>query len=133
MENRFKGRSLAVIDDFSIAERRYLFEQTKILKEAILNNDEATLERFRINDPDFGIYEIFLEPSTRTRESFRNAAKFHRSKVNDLATESSSFNKGESYADTINTLAGYHNGLFIVRSKLEGVCRWLEEESAAFT
>ncbi len=132
MENRFKGRSLAVIDDFTITERRYLFEQTKILKEALIKGDEATLERFRINDPDFGMYEIFLEPSTRTRESFRNAAKFHRSKVNDLATESSSFNKGESYADTINTLAGYNNCLFIVRSKLEGVCRWLEEETAAF-
>ncbi|MFA5467866.1 MAG: aspartate carbamoyltransferase [Sphaerochaetaceae bacterium] len=132
MTNRFKGRSLTIIDDFTIGERRYLFEKTKILKEAILSNDTAILERFRINDPDYGLYEIFLEPSTRTRESFRNAAKFHRCKVNDLAAESSSFNKGESYGDTINTLAGYNNGIFVVRSKLEGVCRWLEESSEAF-
>jgi len=132
MGNVFTGRSLAVIEDLTIAERLYLFEQTKILKEALIRNDQATLDRFRINDPDFGMYEVFLEPSTRTRESFRNAAMFHRAKVSDLATESSSFNKGESYADTFNTLAGYHNSVFIIRSKLEGVCRWLQEEAAAF-
>jgi len=133
MTNVFVGRSLAVIDNLSIDERRYLFEKTKILKEAILKDDEEVLKTFRIDDPDFGLYEVFLEDSTRTRESFRNAAKFHRAKVSDLATDSSSFNKGESYADTFNTLAGYHNSLFIIRSKLEGVCRWLDEEAAAFT
>src|SRR5690554_6087946 len=133
MTNVFVGRSLAVIDNLSIDERRYLFEKTKILKEAILKDDEEVLKTLRIDDPDFGLYEVFLEDSTRTRESFRNAAKFHRAKVSDLATDSSSFNKGESYADTFNTLAGYHNSLFIIRSKLEGVCRWLDEEAAAFT
>ena len=132
MGNIFTGRSLAVIDDLTIAERRYLFEQTKNLKTALAENDQKVLDRFRINDPDFGMYEVFLEDSTRTRESFRNAAKFHRVKVSDLATDSSSFNKGESYADTFNTLAGYHNSVFIIRSKLEGVCRWLEEEAGAF-
>ncbi|MDD3366959.1 MAG: bifunctional aspartate carbamoyltransferase catalytic subunit/aspartate carbamoyltransferase regulatory subunit [Sphaerochaetaceae bacterium] len=132
MGNIFMGRSLAVIEDLTLAERRYLFEQTKILKDALERQDQAILDRFRINDPDFGMYEVFLEASTRTRESFRNAAKFHRAKVSDLATESSSFNKGESYADTFNTLAGYHNSVFIIRSKLEGVCRWLEEEASAF-
>lgn len=132
MENIFTGRSLAVIDDFTIAERRYLFARTRELKEAIVSGDQETLDRFRINDPDFGLYEVFLEDSTRTRESFRNAAKFHRAKVSDLAADSSSFNKGESYADTFNTLAGYHNSVFIIRSKLEGVCRWLDEEAALF-
>jgi aspartate carbamoyltransferase len=128
----FTGRSLAVIDDLTISERRYLFEKTRILKEALLQDNQEKLSGFRIDDPDFGIYEVFLEDSTRTRESFRNAAKFHRSKVSDLATDSSSFNKGESYADTFNTLAGYHNSVFIIRSKLEGVCRWLEEEAALY-
>lgn len=131
-KNVFQGRSLAVIDDFTIAERRYVFEKTRILKEALAANDQAALDRFRIDNPDFGMYEVFLEDSTRTRESFRNAAKFHRAKVSDLATDSSSFNKGESYADTFNTLAGYHNSVFIIRSKLEGVCRWLEEEASAY-
>lgn len=132
MSNVFTGRSLTVIDDLSIDERVYLFEKTRILKEAIEKDDQQTLDRFRINDPDFGLYEVFLEDSTRTRESFRNAAKFHRAKVSTLSTDTSSFNKGESYADTFNTLAGYNNSVFVVRSRLEGVCRWLEEEAALF-
>ncbi len=132
MSNTFTGRSLTVIEDFSIEERKYLFALTKKLKDAVLSHDMATLDSFRINDPDFGIYEVFLEDSTRTKESFRNAAKFHRSKVSDLHGDSSSFNKGESYADTFNTLAGYENAIFIVRSKLEGVCRWLQDEATEY-
>ena len=132
MSNVFTGRSLTVIDDFSIEERAYLFEKTRRLKEAMVAQNEQVLQEFRINDPDFGMYEVFLEDSTRTKESFRNAAKFHRSKVSDLNSESSSFNKGESYADTFNTLAGYENSVFIVRSKLEGVCRWLQDEATGY-
>ena len=132
MANPFLARSLTEIDDFSIEERKYLFEKVRILKKAIQENDTKTLDSFRINDKDFGIYEVFLEPSTRTRESFRNAAQFHHVKLSDLATETSSFNKGESYADTFNTLVGYHNSIFIVRSTLEGVCRWLEDATRKY-
>ncbi len=132
MGNRFKGRSLAVINDLSIEERLYLFEQTRRLKQAMADGNETVVDNFRIADRSFGIYEVFLEDSTRTRESFKNAAKFHDIKVSALNTDSSSFNKGESYADTFNTLIGYDNTLFVIRSKLEGVCRWLETATAAY-
>ena len=128
----FTGRSLCVIEDFTKEERLYLFEQARILKRAMEEQDEATLSRFRIDDRDFGIYEVFLEDSTRTKESFRNAANFHHVKVSELNSDSSSFNKGESYADTFFTLSGYANTIFIVRSRLEGVCRWLEESCSAY-
>ena len=133
MGNVFYGRSLTVIEDFSIEERRYFFKKVHELKSAVLAGDEKTLDRFRINDPDFGIYEVFLEDSTRTKESFRNAAKFHHAKVSELLCSSSSINKGESYADTFNMLSGYSNTIFIVRSKVEGLCRYLDEESRAYT
>lgn len=133
MGNVFYGRSLTVIEDFSIEERRYFFKKVYELKSAVLAGDEKTLDRFRINDPDFGIYEVFLEDSTRTKESFRNAAKFHHAKVSELLCSSSSINKGESYADTFNMLSGYSNTIFIVRSKVEGLCRYLDEESRAYT
>ncbi|MGM0431972.1 MAG: aspartate carbamoyltransferase [Spirochaetota bacterium] len=126
MENVFKGRSLAVIKDLTDEERLYLFSKTRELKEAMAEQDVERIDAFRIDNPDFGMYEVFLEDSTRTRESFKNAAKFHRAKLSSLSTDSSSFNKGESYADTFNTLAGYDNSIFIVRSKIEGVCTWLE-------
>ncbi len=131
-DNILKERSLCVAPDFSIDEKKYLFEQTRILKTAWYNNDRETLERFRINDPDFGIYEVFLEDSTRTRESFRNAAKFHGVKLSIFDSDSSSFNKNESYLDGFMTLAGYNNHIFIVRSRLEGVCSWLELRGRSF-
>ncbi len=132
MEHVFKGRTLAVINDLSNEERLYLFNKTKELKEAVVKDDQEVLSNYRIDDPTFGIYEVFLEDSTRTRESFKNAAKFHRVKLSSLSTDSSSFNKGESYADTFNTLTGYDNRVFIIRSKLEGVCRWLQSETSGF-
>jgi len=97
--NIFAGRSLCVSDDFSIDEKKYLFTKTRELKQAWEQNDLSGLNKFRINDHDFGIYEVFLEDSTRTRESFRNAAKFHGAKL-------------------------YH--IFVVRSSQEGLCRWLQ-------
>ncbi len=131
-KNIFHGRTLAVIGDFTLEERRYLFEQTRRLKRALAEGDRAVIDRYRIDDPDFGLYEVFLEDSTRTKESFKNAAQFHRIKLNGLDVSHSSINKKESYADTFNTLAGYDNRLFIVRSTLEGVCRWLEDNGKDF-
>ncbi len=132
MSSVFASRSLNVIDDLSISERRYFFTKVKELKDAIVANDEKVLDSFRINDPDFGIYEVFLEDSTRTKESFRNAANFHHVKVSELISSSSSINKGESYADTFNMLSGYHNSIFIVRSKVEGLTKWLSEECTEY-
>ncbi len=132
MANVFKGRSLSVIEDFSIDERRYFFKKTLELKKAILACDEQKMDSFRINDPDFGIYEVFLEDSTRTKESFRNAANFHHAKVSELMSDTSSINKGESYADTFNMLSGYSNRIFIVRSKVEGLTKWLSEETREY-
>jgi aspartate carbamoyltransferase len=132
MKNNFLGRSLCVIEDFSIEERKYLFSKIRELKASVASEDLEKQKKFRIGDPDFGIYEVFLEDSTRTKESFRNAAKFHHAKVSELAASSSSFNKGESYADTFNTLTGYSNKIFIVRSKIEGVCAHLAKECAEF-
>jgi len=130
--NTFKGRSLCVIDDFTKEERLYLFSQVRKLKEAVKRGDKKTLDSFRINDPDYGIYEVFLEDSTRTKESFRNAIAFHHAKLTEMSADNSSFNKGESYADTFNTLCGYNNRIFIIRSKVEGVCAYLREECSEY-
>ncbi|TVR73711.1 MAG: aspartate carbamoyltransferase [Spirochaetaceae bacterium] len=128
----FLGRSLAVIGDLNREERLYLYRRARELKEAHHREDRAALDSFRINDPDFGIYEVFLEDSTRTRESFKNAAHFHRLKFSELNAASSSFNKSESYADTFANLVGYDNRMFVIRSRLEGVCRYLAEKTEAY-
>ena len=123
--NIFKGKTISIVNDLSLDEQLYLYNKTKELKEAIRNKSD--LSNFKINNQNVGIYLLFLEDSTRTKESFRNAASFHNAKLNIFDAKSSSFNKMESYADTIRMLCGYSEySIFIIRSKLEGACRWLE-------
>lgn len=121
----FRGRTISVVRDLSVDEQVYLYEKTRRLKAAL--RDRQDVSEFRLNRPELGVYLFFMEDSTRTKESFRNAAKFHNVKVNDFIAEHSSFNKKESITDTIKMLVGYSDqSVFVVRSKLEGVCRWLE-------
>lgn len=125
--SNFFGRTIAVVQDLTIAEQLYLYNKTRELKYAILNNKDLTT--FKLNDADFGIYLMFFESSTRTKESFRNAAKFHNVKLNNFDVSSSSFNKNESILDTIKMLYGYsRKSMFIMRTAQEGVCRFLEEK-----
>ncbi|MBN1412566.1 MAG: aspartate carbamoyltransferase [Spirochaetales bacterium] len=122
---KFKSRTIAVVRDLSIDEQVYLYNKTRELKEAI--NGKKSLQPFMIDDPQVGVYLAFLEDSTRTRESFKNAAHFHKTRMNILDVDHSSFKKKESYSDTFKMLCGYNEySVFIVRTKLEGVCRWLE-------
>ena len=122
----FSGRSITVVNDFSIDEQIYLYSKAREIKEAIANRRD--LSEYQVDDPGLGIYLLFLEDSTRTKESFRNAAKFYGAKVNDFQAKTSSITtKKESITDTVKMLFGYsQHSIFVVRSKLEGVCRWLE-------
>jgi aspartate carbamoyltransferase len=131
MSTMFQGRTIAVVNDLSTDEQAYLYEKTRELKEAILSRGD--LSRFRIDRPELGLYLFFMEDSTRTKESFRNAAKFHSLKLNNFDAQNSSFNKQESITDTIRMLCGYSDSsIFVIRSKLEGVCRWLETALGAY-
>ena len=123
----FEGRSLSVVNDFTADEQFYLYLQTKLLKEAVKNKEDINI--FQIKNASKAVYLIFMEDSTRTKESFRNAALFHGCKVNVFDAATSSFNKKESITDTVKMLCGYstNQSIFIVRSKLEGTCTWLDQ------
>eukprot|EP00755_Sulcionema_specki_P000139 Sspe_Gene.114684::Locus_100877_Transcript_1_1_Confidence_1.000_Length_484::g.114684::m.114684 len=123
----FKGRSICVVNDLSTDEQLYLYDQTRQLKEAFRNG--TGLERFQLTNPHQAVYLIFLEDSTRTKESFRNAAAFHGCKVNVFDAATSSFNKKESITDTVKMLCGYSmsQSLFVVRTKHEGTCTALDQ------
>eukprot|EP00760_Papus_ankaliazontas_P021592 PhM_4_TR18713/c2_g1_i1/m.62287/K00608/pyrBI; aspartate carbamoyltransferase len=120
----FKGRSLSVVKDLSVAEQIFLYTKTRDLKAALKANDTTALQNIRVSDENVAVYLIFMENSTRTKESFRNAALFHHCKVNTFDCTSSSFKKGETIADTLRMLCGYSVGqsVFVMRTKLEGVC-----------
>lgn len=121
----FKGRTIAVVNDLSLDEQRYLYRKTRELKRLVRENGD--LSRFKIDDRDYQAYLIFMEDSTRTRESFRNAAKFLGCRTNVFDAATSSFNKNESMTDAVRMLYGYSgDSVFILRTKLEGVCRWLQ-------
>lgn len=127
INNPLHGRTLAVAGDLSVDEQRYLYRKTRELKEAWLNGGD--LDPFRINDPELGVYLMFLEDSTRTKESFRNAASFHDVKLNVFDASTSSFKKSESIVDTVKMLFGYsRRSIFVMRTRMEGVCRALEEQ-----
>ena len=81
--------------------------------------DEKTVDSFRINDRNIGAYLVFLEPSTRTEHSFKNASEFHNIKVTTFNADSSSFkNKAESISDSILNLQQYNNSIFSIVSWL---------------
>ncbi|PLV60293.1 bifunctional aspartate carbamoyltransferase catalytic subunit/aspartate carbamoyltransferase regulatory subunit [Thermotoga sp. KOL6] len=134
MRNDFLGRTLAVIEDLSVEEQMFLYEKTRELKQKWHNGEDVS--SFKIKKRNVGIYIVFVEPSTRTKESFVNAAKFHSGpnvKVNVFSSEHSSFNKQESYVDTFSMLTSYSDySIFVVRTKLEGVCRLLERKVSEF-
>ncbi len=122
---RFKGRSICLVNSLTVDEQRYLYRKAREFKTELAGGGSA--DRFRIADLDYSAYLIFLENSTRTRESFRNAAKFHRVRTNMFDSATSSFAKNESITDTIKMLIGYApESCFVIRSKLEGVCTWLD-------
>jgi aspartate carbamoyltransferase len=127
----FKGRTIAVVNDLSLDEQRYLYRKTKELKSLV--REGGDLRPFKVDDRDYQVYLIFMEDSTRTRESFRNAAKFLGCRTNVFDAATSSFNKNESITDAIKMLYGYSSdSCFILRTKLEGVCRWLQGALAQY-
>jgi aspartate carbamoyltransferase len=128
----FIPKTLDILNAYSLDEQLYIYEKTQELKQAFVIWDTEKLNLFKINDNNIGIYEVFLEDSTRTKESFRNAIEFHNVKGKIFDVQSSSFNKKESYADTFNMLTWYSNKIFIVRSKLEWVCTRLDRNAQKY-
>jgi len=129
----FKGRTVGIVNDLGLEEQWYLYQKTRELREAVKNGED--LAPFRLRNPEAAVYTIFMEDSTRTKESFRNAAEFHGMKVNVFDAKTSSFQKNETITDTIKMLCGYSIGqsIFVIRSKIEGVCTWLEEAITQYT
>ncbi|MCX7027662.1 MAG: aspartate carbamoyltransferase [Spirochaetes bacterium] len=127
----FKGRTIAVVNDLSLDEQKYLYRKTRKLKTLV--REGGSVKPFKIDDRDYQVYLIFMEDSTRTRESFRNAAKFLGCRTNIFDAATSSFNKNESITDAIKMLYGYSSdSCFILRTKLEGTCRWLQGALAQY-
>ena len=66
------------------------------------------------------VFNLFFEPSTRTRTTFEIAAKRLSADVINLNISTSSTSKGESLLDTIDNLAAMHADMFVVRHASSG-------------
>ncbi len=66
------------------------------------------------------VFNLFFEPSTRTRTTFEIAAKRLSADVINLAVQVSSQTKGETLLDTIDNLGAMHADMFIVRHSQSG-------------
>lgn len=143
------GRTIQEVADLSLQEQLYLYERTrqfKAKKHTAQGGSQCSASKApplcevqdanedeRMDNHDSTVYLLFMEGSTRTRESLRNAAVYHGVKVNEFQAESSSFQKNETITDAMKMLSVYSIGrsVFVLRSPLEGVCRWLQNTMAA--
>ena len=77
------------------------------------------------------IVNLFLEPSTRTRSSFELAQKRLSADVLNMGGSTSSVVKGESLADTIQTIDAMNVDMFICRARLAGTPQKITENTDA--
>ena len=77
------------------------------------------------------IVNLFLEPSTRTKSSFELAEKRLSADSLSMGGATSSVVKGESLADTIQTIDAMNVDMFVCRAKLAGTPQKITEHTDA--
>lgn len=76
------------------------------------------------------IANLFFEPSTRTRITFELAEKRLSADILNLNFQVSSARKGETLADTLQTLEAMHCDMFIVRHANSGAAHFIASKVA---
>ncbi len=77
------------------------------------------------------VFNLFFEPSTRTRTTFEIAAKRLSADVINLNISTSSHTKGESLLDTIDNLSAMHADMFVVRHASSGAAHFIAQHVAS--
>ena len=76
------------------------------------------------------VFNLFFEPSTRTRTTFEIAAKRLSADVINLNVGSSSQSKGETLLDTVANLSAMHADMFVVRHSQSGAANLIASHVA---
>jgi len=76
------------------------------------------------------IFNLFFEPSTRTRTSFELAAKRLSADLMTMNISTSATQKGESLLDTLRNLEAMHSDMFIVRHAQSGAAQLIARHVA---
>lgn len=91
--------------------------------DGILDNADEILKGKKVDLKGKILATLFFEASTRTKLSFQSAALRNNMGYIDFLPETSSLKKGESYIDTIKTVAGYAD-ILAIRHPKEGSARF---------
>lgn len=113
-------KHLIDIDEYSADEITEILDTAESFKEV---NDRSIKKLPTLRGRT--VINLFLEPSTRTRTSFEIAGKRLSADVVNFSASTSSTQKGESLADTGETLGAMDCDLVVVRSRQEGAPRLL--------
>ncbi|MFA7239759.1 MAG: aspartate carbamoyltransferase catalytic subunit [Sulfuricellaceae bacterium] len=76
------------------------------------------------------IFNLFFEPSTRTRTTFEIAAKKLSADVINLNIDASSASKGETLLDTVDNLTAMQADMFVVRHAQSGAAHFIARHVA---
>jgi aspartate carbamoyltransferase catalytic subunit len=77
------------------------------------------------------VFNLFFEPSTRTRTTFEIAAKRLSADVLNLNISTSSQSKGETLLDTVDNLAAMQADMFVVRHSQSGAAHLIARHVAS--
>ena len=77
------------------------------------------------------VFNLFFEPSTRTRTTFEIAAKRLSADVINLNIAVSSSTKGETLLDTVDNLSAMHADMFVVRHSSSGAAHLIASHVAS--
>lgn len=115
LAERFKGRDVVSVLDFTREELEYVFK----VADRFLNtaSDYCNLLKGRL------LALAFFEPSTRTRLSFEAAMlRLGGSVIGFTSEEATSVAKGERFSDTIRMLDSYADAI-VIRHRYEGAAK----------
>ena len=102
------NKKITSIDDLSVKDINLISNQAIKFKNSKKNQI--------VKNPK-NIFNLFLEPSTRTTVSFELAAKKLGHNSININFEKSSLSKGETFRDTMNTLISMKPDALIIRDK----------------
>lgn len=115
-------KDLTTLEDLSVGEINEIFSLADVFK-ASLKSDGSALRYLASKT----VVNLFLEPSTRTRMAFEQAAHKLGASVISVTGGASSLVKGETLRDTAKNIEALMTDMIIIRHSAAGAAQYLAE------